>query len=134
MPYKAEVDTARSIVLIEYFGEVSLTDRKEARAELVQLAKEHGIKRGLVDMRHCQMALSTMEIYEFGSTFDEAGLHAGIRIGGLILPHDEDDRFLEAVAGNRSATIKFFLNENEALKWLGVDSANSNIGHGALEK
>lgn len=120
MPYNASIDKARGVVLIEYSGEVTLADRKDARADLVKFAKEHGLNRGLVDMRHCNMTLSTMEIYEFGSTFEEAGVHAGIRIGGLVLPHDEDDRFLEAVAGNRSATIKFFLNEKEALQWLGV--------------
>lgn len=127
MPYQSEVDERLGIVKIKYHDVVSLADRKEARSDVVRLTQEYGFPRALIDMRHCQMALSTMEIYEFGSTFNEAGLYPNIRIGGIISSQDDDDKFLEAVAGNRSATIKFFLNEGEALAWLGVPTDEGGI-------
>lgn len=67
------------------------------------------------------MCLSTIDIFHFGETFDEVDLPQQLKICGIILPDDEDDKLLEIVALSRGTNIRYFTEYEQALKWLDLE-------------
>ena len=118
MPHETHIDEEHELVKVIYHGLVTIEERETARDHVAQLVNEHQLIRILVDMRQCEMSLSTTDIIHFGNTFDELHFSPQLKICGVIQPDDEDDKLLETVALSRGTNIRFFTEFEQALRWL----------------
>jgi len=121
MPHETHVDIGLGVVKVIYHDVVTIEERESVREETAYLVNDHNLKCILVDMRQCEMCLSTIDIFHFGETFDEVDLPQQLKICGVILPDDEDDKLLEIVALSRGTNIRYFTEYEQALKWLDLE-------------
>lgn len=118
MPHETHLDLDLGLVKVIYHGLVTIEERETARQHVAQLVNEHQLISVLVDMRQSEMSLSTTDIIHFGNTFDELHFPPQLKICGVIIPDDKDDKLLETVALSRGTNIRFFTEFEQALKWL----------------
>jgi hypothetical protein len=121
MPHETHVDIDLGLVKVIYHGLITVKEREAAREQAARLVNEHKLNCILVDMRRCEMCLSTLDIFHFGNTFDELHFPPQLKICGVIQPDDEDDKLLETVALSRGTNIHYFTEFEQALKWLGLE-------------
>ena len=121
MSHEIHVDADLGLVRVIYDGVVTVEEREIAREQAARLVNEHQLARILVDMRQCEMSLSTTDIIHFGNTFDELHFSPQIKICGVIQPDDEDDKLLETVALSRGINIRYFTEFEQALRWLDIE-------------
>jgi len=121
MPHQTHVDIGLGVVKVIYHGVVMIEERESVREETAYLVNEHQLKCILVDMRQCEMSLSTTDIFHFAETFDEVHLPLLLKICGIIQPDDEDDKLLETVALSRGTNIRYFTEMEQALRWLDLE-------------
>lgn len=121
MSHETHVDEGHGVVKVIYHDVVTVEEREAVRVETAYLVNEHQLKCILVDMRQCEMCLSTIDIFHFGESFDEVDLPQQLKICGIILPDDEDDKLLEIVALSRGTNIRYFTEYEQALKWLDLE-------------
>ena len=121
MPHETHVDKEHGLVKVIYHGVVTVEEREAVRVETACLVNEYQLISILVDMRQCEMCLSTIDIFHFGQTFDEVNLPPNLKICGIILPDDEDDKLLETVALSRGTNLRYFTEYEKALKWLDLE-------------
>lgn len=121
MTHETHVDVDLGFVKVIYHGVVTIEERESVREETAYLVNEHQLKCILVDMRQCEMCLSTIDIFHFGQTFDEVNLPPNLKICGIILPDDEDDKLLETVALSRGTNLRYFTEMTQALRWLDLE-------------
>jgi len=121
MPHETHVDVDLGLVRVIYHGVVMIEERESVREETAHLVNEHQLICILVDMRQCDMCLSTIDIFHFGQTFDEVDLPPNLKICGIILPDDEDDKLLETIALSRGTNLRYFTEYEQALKWLDLE-------------
>ena len=99
-------------------GDLLLYEMEEERRKVGELRKKDGYYKILVDDRAITSLPSSVELYQFGSTFWQRG------IADIIVAHVVHDKavtemaFLEDVAVNRGTTIKTFTDYNQAINWL----------------
>ncbi len=87
--------------------------------EITELCKQQGYKNMLIDETDRQYVLSeVLDLYKLGNFFKTLEIST-IRIAIICQPQFlEHIRFLETTANNRGMTIKFFLNNDSAERWL----------------
>lgn len=121
MPHETHVDVDVGLVKVIYHDIVTVEEREDVRVETALLVSDYKLKCILIDMRQCEMCLSTMDIFHFGQTFDEVNLPPNLKICGIILPDDEDDKLLETVALSRGTNLRYFTEYEKALRWLDLE-------------
>ena len=108
------IDPERRFLRFLFDQRATVRDWVEARAVFLQLSKETGIRRALVDVRDQQVAGPVTELFEFGDS-----IPSGMAFAVLSNPHSGDHRFVENVALNRGKSVRlFFGSEEEAIEWL----------------
>lgn len=63
--------------------------------------------------------LSALDLLELGRAISESGLNIAAVCNQNIV--EEDAEFLQDIVWNRGGAIRFFIDEQAALEWLGVD-------------
>lgn len=111
------------MIEIKVQGDFFLSVAKELITEAAQIATEHDCFLVLNDMRGATVKLSMLEIYELPKTlrniFASLGLNVHKLRQALVVKKDlKDFDFYETVTVNRSQHVKYFLDMNEARKWL----------------
>ena len=109
------VAPGKRFLRFEFDPNATVDDWKKAQALLMQLVKETGIQRVLVDVRSQKASGHFAELFNFG-----AGIPDGMAFAVLADPGREDYRFIETVALNRGKTVRLFPPDREAaaVRWL----------------
>lgn len=109
------IDEVRRLIRVEFHPKAGVQDWRSSQPAVVQLAKEKGIRRVLVDVREQESVNSlVLEMFNFA-----VAIPASLAIAVLSEPHRPDHLFVETVALNRAKTVKLFFGpEEEAIGWL----------------
>jgi len=100
-------------------GDLELAEMELERSEVGEMMQKNGFRKILVDDTAITSLPSSVELYQFGSTFWQSALPAKIIIAHVV--HKDvlsEMEFLENVAVNRGTNIKTFTDHDEAFNWL----------------
>ena len=111
------------MIEINIQGDFFLSVAKEIITEAAQIAKAHDCFFVLNDMREATVKLSMLEIYELPKTLRDIFASSGLNVykvkQALVITKDlKEHKFFETVTLNRSQSIKYFVDMDEARKWL----------------
>lgn len=111
----------RGIVWVRHTGELRVDEAKTARKETGILVAEHGVHKVLVDLREATLSQTTMDLYDFGSSYGDV-FPQDTRVAVVYSPEktssSDDAEFAENVARNRGALVRMFTEMGEAIDWL----------------
>ena len=104
-------------------NKITLENMKKLWKTLAEECRTHNCHRVLSEGEIFSNEKSLSEVYQLASSAAEA--IPLLRIAFFIEGYVPNDliKFFELVASNRDITVKFFPNRNEAIHWLGIDSA-----------
>jgi hypothetical protein len=115
-----KVDDKRYL-LIDFEGDVTISELEESRAAIKDILQESGkLKEILVDMQKASLAVSINDIHQFVSSHRDE-LPPGCLIAVIVHPNDwATALFAETVAFNRGIYMRVFQNNLHAYAWLGI--------------
>ena len=117
MPETVVVREDLQIIHVDSYGDVTIEDLESSLDAVLQIRRERGLTKVLVDASKETSLPSLMRIYDFGSNV--AANLRGVRIAVAISPHTQEDlSFMETVARNRGALVAVFVSVDAALAWL----------------
>jgi hypothetical protein len=106
-----------SYIHVKSTGELTLKEYKKTLAKIIEIFKETGINKVLVDTLEQTKTPSVLETM-IGA--EDLILHAPRTLVAIVSKdkHDSDRAFFRNVANNRGGIVKLFLDEKSALDWL----------------
>lgn len=112
---KATIAPGGRYLRFEFEPDATVGDWKKAQALLMQLMKETGIRRVLVDIRKQKASGHWVELFNFGANIPD-----GMAFAVLADPGRADYQFIETVALNRGKAVRLFPSEEEeaGIQWL----------------
>jgi hypothetical protein len=116
----ASFRTEKGILFVTITGHRTLHPVLAALADSVEITKERGIRRVLVDIRNAGLHVSTNDIFQFASSLVDV-CSRDTRPAIVFSPETyapEDARFTENVAVNRGVLLKTFTELSDARDWL----------------
>ena len=125
MPHTFYYNPETHIIELKAHGTMTLDEFKEIVSEGMQLAKEKHCILFLNDFREAtKIELTTMKIFGMAQIITNVAALLGLpthklKRANVITPkHAVDARFAEDTLVNRGQTTRFFLDIEEAKKWL----------------
>jgi hypothetical protein len=119
MPETVTVLEEQRIIEVRSFGYVSAEDWEQSVDTVMELVRDRGMTKVLVDSLDLVSMPRTWTLYEFGNLLAATKFPASVRIAAVIDgPLRENLKFIETVAINRGRQIKIFAAIDEALDWL----------------
>ena len=123
MTYAIAYNASDHIIELKVQGNLTLQGVKEFVYELVKVSKEQNCYSILNDMRQATIKLSTLEIYELPAILSDIAASSGLDIHkfrrAFVTQNEQDNLiFFENVSVNRSQNAKYFIDIDEARKWL----------------
>jgi hypothetical protein len=111
------------LIEIKVQGDLSLNEVKEIMTEAAQTVKAQNCFLVLTDMREASLNVDMLEIYQLPKIltdiFASFELSAYKLKRALVVANGlKDYSFHENVASNRSQHVKYFVDRDEARKWL----------------
>jgi len=113
--------TEKSILVITLVGDLLKQDALRVQREASKRQKENGTRGILIDARLARSRLSTIDRFEFYSSFQEV-YSSGTKHAVVYSPgnHDLSEiTFAENVTFNRGVCLKMFTDIDEARDWMG---------------
>lgn len=108
-------------VVITATGSITLDELGCQSPLAVELLKQHGCRRMLVDYRDAQVNISTLDIYAIPDRYDALGLSRRVRIA-VVMPRGIENSelfdFYADVTHNRGFSTKLFRSPEDAMLWL----------------
>jgi ribosomal protein L7/L12 len=123
MSHTITYNAEERIIEIKVQGDFSLSEAKEMCTEAVQVVKAQNCFLVLTDMREAIVNLSILEIYELPKTLRDMFASSGLSVykvkQALVITKDSKEHsFFETVTLNRSQSIRYFFDTDEARQWL----------------
>ena len=122
MTYQLRHHSEVNIYEIRFLERVTNDDIVSATSESIQLEKNQGIDRFLVDSTGSEFSFSYPDLYEVITrqyVEEDADRYAKV---GVVLHNSqrEDDllKFYERVSRSKGLLVKAFMNRREAIEWL----------------
>jgi hypothetical protein len=121
MSFIARKEDDKRYLLIEFEGDVTISELEESRAAIKNILQEsRKFKEILVDMQKASLAVSTNDIHQFVSSLRDE-FSPGCLIAVIVHPNDwATSLFAESVAYNRGIYMRVFQNNLHAYAWLGI--------------
>jgi len=123
MPHTIIYNSEERVIEIKIHGNISFREMKEIITEAAQTVKAENCFLVLNDMREASLKLSMLEIYQLPKILTD--IFAALELNAYKLKRAlvaanglKDYSFFETVASNRSQHVKYFLDMDEARKWL----------------
>lgn len=116
MPVDIKINRGEGKIEIRSYGDLSQRDMESAIANVLQMAKESGIYRVLVDATQIQSFPNTTKIFKTFSFFPQE-----LKVAVIVdknQPTANDIRFVETVTANRGRRFQTFLAIPDAVEWL----------------
>ena len=102
---------------VEAIGEATLSNMREAHAELAERCRRAGLWHVLLDARKLEGSLSVFELYQLASYIEAIFRAAPFRMAILATPQGVD-RFAETACRNRGIDVMIFEDVSAAEAWL----------------
>ena len=120
MPETVCVDEQHEVILIDSRDDVGEIDLMKSLESVLQIVRDQGLKKVIVDTTHQASLPSTAALYYFASELSKQakGLRHAIVAAGQL---SEEMKFIETVGQNRGVSIHLFSSRDEALAWLNRD-------------
>lgn len=118
MSFKLEANQEQQFVQLRYSGRVVIEERIEAREHVINLLKEQGFHRTLVETQDSDIDMRMNDIIKFGRSFKDLDFPDRYHVACVIAPGDEANTMLEYIASGDGLSIKVFLDRKDALDWL----------------
>ena len=118
MPDVVTVNKKKQLVEVHSSGHVQESDIMNSMEEMIEIYKETGINRILVNVVEQLSVPNSIDMFTIFSKFPRE-----FQVAMIISDEQktlEDSLFIETVAQNRGIPIKTFKSREEAEKWLGV--------------
>lgn len=90
---------------------------RKAIGEIADHCRQHEVKRVAIDVRQLQGDMEFMDWFDLGKSngLHEIGIH---KLAIVTMADQENTRFAATVAVNRGATVKVFVDLDEAEQWI----------------
>ncbi len=123
MSFELKIDEARALLRVRIHGILTFDEMCASRLEAANILQERNLKKLLVDLRELKSRerFKTLQCYEFGASYREAGIPSSTRIAHLLPrnPANVDNvKFITTVAFNRGVVAREFDDLEAAYKWL----------------
>jgi len=124
MKWNLEYRDDIQIIVLTYFGEVTAADIKEAAVARIDLGKQKGVARFLIDTRKVEAdEFATTGIYDIpASVYPEKQVERTGRIA-ILSPESSVSKkmvkFFENCCTNRGFLVQTFQDYKSAIEWLG---------------
>jgi hypothetical protein len=119
MPDVISINTELNLIEVRSTGVVRKNDILSSIAKIIEIHKETGLNKVLVDTtRQASMPMAT-EAFEIFSNWPPE-----LKLAFLTRPQqptEEDIIFAETVGVNRSGRMKIFQDQSAAIEWLNAD-------------
>lgn len=117
--YKVGLSAGGDYIIVKTFVAITNDLRRDYLQAMSALAKKAGLNKYLVDVRGCPYAASILDDYQTAYKIaQDSGVAAGSRIAGLTDPQSKNHAFIDNAANNAGYQVKFFSDEDEAVRWL----------------
>ena len=120
MKYDLTMEPGGRFVHIVASGEIQAAETARMAKAGLALAREAGCRRYLIDYRQTTVADTTIDTYEFMSNLEKIGITRKDRIAFVMAQDEDAHRFAETVARNRGSHIRYFIDSENAVDWLGA--------------
>ena len=125
MKYEVAYDAERDLIAGQVSGDLDPTEVRQMAAEFAGLARTHGCRRLLNDLRDSDTSYSALSIHTMPKMMHE---HGGLTScwRAVVVPGDPEAlSFLESVAQTIGETVRVFTDRESAMEWLsgGAQSA-----------
>lgn len=118
MPENVSINQDLGIIEVNSYGKVTGKTLDASLKEVINLEKETGINRILVDTTQQTEMPSVMTLYNFANELPRNIRFAIVVSEGQDTKEDQD--FFETVARNRGFSVREFTNRTDAIHWLGT--------------
>ena len=118
MPYIITIDSEQGYLNLQYSGVVKLQDRKQAREEVFELCRQHNIARSLVETQKSDIEMTESDVVHFAAGFENIELPPNYRLACVVSSDSKGDKLLEIIISLDGINVKYFLQREDALKWL----------------
>ncbi|MFN8383999.1 MAG: hypothetical protein U0V02_18840 [Anaerolineales bacterium] len=123
MEYSVEYDPAEKMIVATISGKTELLKLRAFGKAIIHLAKRENCFHILTDMRHADLHVSVLEIFNLPQTLAEIAKAQELDISAfkrafVALKEQDILDFYETVSRNRSHLIKLFFDMEEAKNWL----------------
>lgn len=117
MQYEVSYNEERDVVAGRVFGDLDPAEVREMAAEFARLAKTHGCRKLVNDLRDADAFYSALSIHTMPKMLHEqGGLMPCLR--ALVVPEDSQAlSFLESVAQTIGETVGIFTDWESAMEW-----------------
>ena len=121
MSWHVEHIESSGIVELKLVGVATGDALREATSEVIRVASQNDLHRGLIDASEQVRTGSIVDLVELPQQYTDQGLSRNVRIA-LVIPrakelHDIAD-FYETVCINRGWQVQTFPSRDEAIAWL----------------
>ena len=124
MPESVEV--RGDVIHITSVGRLTPEDLEKSRQTVMQLVKESGIHKLLVDALEASMELQDLDAFFHIYTIIRDGQLRDLKHAVVVSVENQDTFFLmETASGNRDVRFKIFRSTAEALDWLNEGSTSA---------
>ncbi len=118
MKYELSYDAERDVIAGRVSGDLDPVEVRQMAAEFAKLARSHGCRRLMNDLREADTSYSALHIHTMPKMVHE---HGGISScwRALVVPEDPEAlSFLESVAQTIGETVRVFTDRESAMEWL----------------
>jgi hypothetical protein len=135
MGMDVDIQQEEGFLNVRVTGRFSLEEANNGLIRMFEAVARHGTTRVLVDCRELQGSITTMENFDHASfgaemidEFSQRGVSKATRFAYVTVGAFSDpDKFAENVAVNRGLDVRTFDNIDDALRWLEIDSATTEM-------
>ncbi len=116
------MDQEHGLIRIKSIGDVPTSEWRKSMEKVLELKEKHRINRLLIDSKEQLSTSGYSEIFEFAKWFPKdikLALLVEDATGGRVLSTEPKQRFLEAIGLQENIDVKSFVDEEEAMSWLG---------------
>ena len=100
---------------------INPTTTQKIWADLANICKRYDCEKVLIEASKLARNFDTMAAFDLGVRLSNIKSRLTVALCFFDYERDELGEFLKTVARNRGTNIEFFLNADDAKKWLGVD-------------
>ncbi len=132
MAWQVKYSADDGIVTVKVSGQTNLEDLVRTFAAGIATAREHRVKRMLIDARQMTITSSATQLYGLPGLLQEQGLTRAHKVAIVVSDRpepNEDFSFIETIFHNRGFSICLYSEMTQALAWL---KHTSNLPHKAI--
>ncbi len=132
MPWSYQLTNERQIVEVVYSGNVTADELRESTSTLIQMEKQDGLNRFLIDTSNMVLDAALVDIYNLPAkqyTDEQADRNARLALIMASTPREKEAaQFYETACVNRGFDVKAFTERQQAFAWLasGLPSAGQD--------